>query len=542
MRRSLSLLFLAVGLVFPFAKCFASETPPNVFFFFADDWGRYASIYADRERSSPSDVIQTPHIDRIGREGVVFDNAFVPVASCGPCRASLATARYFWNCGSGAFLNGKASNWEGFENPMKTLPKFGDLLRERGGYFAQKSRKTFAFENSRPTQAWRDFGPVSYERYGLYVGTAANEEERRERHEEVVENSRREMLRVLAGTPEGQPFFFVFGSINVHRPYTPDSGRNLWGVEPDSLKGRLPDFLPDVDDVRRDFSDYLGEVLALDLMLGVMLEELENAGELDNTIVILSGDHGIPGVPRGKTNCYDLATRVPMLVRWPEKVPAGRRVSDFVSVMDVGPTLLELAGVEIPDSMDGRSFVPQLLSEKSGWIDPDRDRVVMGRELHFHDARRGNLPYPMRAIRTRDHLYIRNFQPDRWPMGDPYGSNQITDPKELYQIGLKTTPAYRDLDGSLTKAWMMRHQASAEGEEAVTLTLGKRPSEELYEIASDPHHLANFANLAEQEDTRELLEQFRKELDEVMRRSGDPRLTDAFDSLPWVAPVESSQR
>ena len=83
------------------------------------------------------------------------------------------------------------------------------------------------------------------------------------------------MQRILVGTPEGQPFFFVFGSINVHRPYTPDSGKEVWGIEPDSLKGLIPKFLPDARDVRRDFSDYLGEVLALDLMLGVMLEELE---------------------------------------------------------------------------------------------------------------------------------------------------------------------------------------------------------------------------------------------------------------------------
>ena len=533
---SLSLLVGFLGLSILSTK---AEDPPNIFFFFADDWGRYAGVYADPDQASPNDLIETPSIDRIGREGVIFDNAFVPVASCGPCRASLATGRYFWNCGSGAFLNGKASDWKGVENPMQRLPKFGDLLREEGGYFVQKSRKTFAFDNSPPTRAWREFGPVNYERYGLYVGAAKDEAERRKRHNEVVLNSRREMQRVLVGTPEGQPFFFVFGSINVHRPYVPDSGEALWGIDPDALKGRIPAFLPDVDDVRRDFADYLGEVLALDLMLGIMLEELEKAGELDNTVVILSGDHGIPGVPRGKTNCYDLATRVPMLVRWPEKIPAGRRVSDFVSVMDVGPTLLEVAGVEVPESMDGRSFAPQLFSEASGWVDSKRDRVVIGRELHYHTAREGNLPYPMRAIRTKNHLYIRNFKPERWPMGDPYGADEITDPKALYQSGLNTVPAYRDLDGSLTKAWMMRHQASAEGEAAMTLTLGKRPTEELYEIESDPHHLVN---LAKREAAREVLEELRGEIDGIMSRTKDPRLTDAFDALPWVVPVTDSDR
>ncbi|MEM6690791.1 MAG: sulfatase-like hydrolase/transferase [Planctomycetota bacterium] len=110
-----------------------AESKPNIFFFFADDWGRYASIYADSQNPSLNDVIQTPNIDRIAREGVLFNNAFVPVASCGPCRASLATGRYFWNCGTGAFLNAKNSRWQGQDNPFVSLPKFADLLRVKAG-------------------------------------------------------------------------------------------------------------------------------------------------------------------------------------------------------------------------------------------------------------------------------------------------------------------------------------------------------------------------------------------------------------------------
>ncbi len=176
--------------------------------------------------------------------------------------------------------------------------------------------------------------------------------------------------------------------INVHRPYAFDSGKNFWGIEPDSLQGLIPPFLPDVHDVRRDFSDYLGEVQAVDLMLGAMLDELAAQGKLDNTLIMISGDQGIPGVPRGKTNYYDLSLRVPLMVRWLDHIPAGRRVKDFVSVMDIGPTLMEMAGIESLDSMDGKSFYPQLTSKKSGWIDEARDSVVIGRERHFHSARR----------------------------------------------------------------------------------------------------------------------------------------------------------
>lgn len=508
----------------------AEEQRPNILFFFADDWGRYASIYADPDKPSLNDVISTPNIDRIGREGVVFENAFVPVASCGPCRASLATGRYFWNCGSGAFLNGKASNWKGRHNPMQSLPKFGDLIRE-SGYYAQKSRKTFAFNPSpRPRKA-RAQGRVGYERYGLYVGAAKNQAERKSRHDEIVENCRQEIRQMLAGRSEGQPFFFVFGSINAHRPYTPDSGKDLWGIEPDALTGLLPKFLPDAHDVRRDFSDYLGEALALDLMLGAMLDELEASGELDNTVVILSGDHGIPGIPRGKTNCYDLATRVPLLVRWPKGIPSGRRIKDFVSIMDVGPTLLELSGVKAPATMDGRSFLPQLTSKESGWIDPGRDSVIIGRELHFHNARPGNLPYPMRAIRTKDHLYIRNFKPGRWPMGDPYDAANLKEPDALYKMGLSTAPAYRDLDGSLTKAWMMSRREQPGDKELFHLTMHPRPGEELYDLKKDPDQLVN---LAADPEYVSILTSLRGRINKVMTATGDPRIKDDFDRLPWV--------
>ena len=508
----------------------AAERQPNILFFFADDWGRYASIYADKDKPSLNDAISTPHIDRIGREGIVFENAFVPVASCGPCRASLATGRYFWNCGSGAFLNDKASNWMGHNDPMQTLPKFGDLIREIG-YYAQKSRKTFAFDPSPRPKKGRGPGRVGYKRYGKYVGAAKDQAERKKRHDEIVENSRQEIQQVLAGRSKGQPFFFVFGSINTHRSYRPDSGKDLWGIEPDSLKGLLPKFLPDAHGVRRDFSDYLGEVLALDLMLGAMLEELEAAGELDDTVVILSGDHGIPGIPRGKTNCYDLDTRVPMLVRWPEKSSAGRRVNDFVSVMDVGPTLLELSGGKVPATMDGRSFLPQLTSKKSGWINPKRDSVIIGRELHFHNSRPGNVPYPMRAVRTKDYLYIQNLKPERWPMGDPYDAAELSEPDTLYQMGLSTSPAYRDLDGSLTNAWMMSRREKPGDKELFLLTMHPRPGEELYDLRKDPDQLVNRAADPEFDTVLVIL---RGQVDQVMNTTGDPRLNDAFDRLPWV--------
>ncbi|MEM6692748.1 MAG: sulfatase-like hydrolase/transferase, partial [Planctomycetota bacterium] len=435
------------------------------------------------------------------------------------------------NCGTGAFLNSKNSRWQGQDNPFASLPKFADLMRVKAGYQTYKSRKTFAFNNSRQNDAMKRLGKIGYERYGLYVGSATSKQERRQRHEEVVKNSRREMQWVLKAN---EPWFFVFGSINVHRPYVADSGMDLWDINPDSLKGLIPPHLPDVHDVRRDFSDYLGEVMALDLMLGAMLDELEKAGQLDNTLVILSGDHGIPGVPRGKTNCYDLATRVSLMARLPRTIPAERKVDDFISVMDVGPTLLDFAGVTGLESFDGRSFLSQLKSDRSGWIDPSRDSVFIGRERHYHTARDGNIPYPMRAIRTKDHLYIRNFKPDRWPMGNPYDAADIDERDQLYAMGLQTAPAYKDLDGSLTKAFMLsRRDAEDDDSQKWLLTMHHRPSEELYDLRNDSHQLQNLADASEYAQT---LLTLRERVDTVMKESNDPRLNDRFDYLPWSDP------
>ncbi len=508
----------------------AADKPPNILFFFVDDWGRYAGIYLDPKLPSPNDIIKTPHMDRIGREGVVFTNAFVPVSSCGPCRASLATGRYFWNCGSGAFLNGQASDWKEHADPFPTMTKFPDLLRANG-YLAFKSVKTFAFTESKAPPANPRPPKAKYQRYGLHVNDAKSEEDRLKRIGETLDHPRLEMRRVVKSAQTAtQPFFFTYGTTNVHRPWKADSGQKLWGIDPDSLKGRIPEFLPDVADVRRDFADYLGEVQAADAMLGVILAELDAAGELDNTLVILSGDNGIPGIPRGKTNCYDLSARAPMLVRWPKGIPASRCVEDFVSVMDIGPTLLELAGVPVPAEMDGRSFLPQLNSRSSGWIDPQRDSVVLGRELHFHTARDGNLPYPMRAIRTKDHLYIRNFKPDRWPGGAPYNLDDPAATRDYERLG---DAPYRDLDAGLTKSWLLENRSDPAAGAAIDLTLGKRPEEELYDIHADPHSLHNLARDPASSAIKAALSD---KLRTIQEKTNDPRITDAFDKPPYVIP------
>ena len=160
-------------------------------------------------------------------------------------------------------------------------------------------------------------------------------------YDEVTEN----FDIFIEAQPGATLFCYWFGPTNVHRKWTRGSGKTLWGLDPDDLKGKLPDFLPDLHAVREDMVDYLGEVMAFDTALGIVLDWLAVLGELEKTIVVVSGDHGIPGFTHAKTNLYDFGTYVTLATRWPGNGKPGRVVTDFVNLMDLAPTFLEAGGV-----------------------------------------------------------------------------------------------------------------------------------------------------------------------------------------------------
>ncbi|QGJ70547.1 N-sulfoglucosamine sulfohydrolase [Planctomycetales bacterium 10988] len=513
-----------------------ASAAPNIFLFYADDWVKIASCYANPEEPSLNDVIETPHIDRIALEGVQFNNAFFPVPQCSPCRGSLVSGSYFWRCGTHAFL--RTYGWGKAPNPMDDLPCFPEIL-EQQGYHTAKAVKTLPFEPSPPagkkqiSKKAQKKSSQQFLRYGLHVSQAKTEAERKARHQEVVDQTRAMILEVLANTPPGKPFFFVFGPINTHRPFALGSGKELWGIEPDSIEGKVPPFLPDVPAVREDLADYLGEILALDLMLGVILEELESAKKLDETLVVLTGDNGAPGFPRGKTQLYDFGTAAPLMARLPGVIEPGRQVSDMVNIMDLAPTFLELAGAEIPAEVDGESLMPQLTAKQNGQIVPERDAVVFGRERHFVTARPGFLPYPARAIRTEDFLYIENLKPKRWPLGNPYDLDPDNPPpfETLMDYENLGASPFRDLDNSLTKAWVISQRNTPGNRKFYRYAFARRPAEELYDLRKDPHQLDN---LAEEAAYAEVKNQLAERLLQVRSSTNDPRLQDTFDRPPYI--------
>lgn len=505
---------------------------PNIVFAFADDWGRYASAYQPFEgNKSLNALIDTPNFDRIASEGALFRNAFVPAPSCTPCRSSILAGQYFWQTGLGAILQGAV-----WDDSIPTYP----LCLEKAGYHigytykvwspGQTMNAPYGAERTRYETAgnlYRDFSQVATDRVKDLGVEGAKQI--------LLDETKVNFDAFLAARPEDTPFCYWWGPTNTHRSWERGSGKLLWDVEPDDLKGRLPPFLPDVHDIREDISDYLGECLAVDAGLGILLNQLEKIGELDNTLIVVSGDHGIPGFPRAKCNLYNIGCEVALAARWPGHISPGRVIEDFVNLMDLGPTFLDAANVKIPPTMTARSLLPVLENPGQGQVDEKRDFVITGRERHVATARKGNLPYPQRSIRTQDFLYVINFEPTRWPTGDPAGlDNPDAITPDFDTLANDTYAAYADLDASPTKAWMIHHRNDPEVLKAFQLGFGKRPREELYDLRVDPHYMNNVTNDPMYEKVRLCLED---KLITILREQDDPRIVESscrFEKTPYA--------
>ena len=511
-------IFLTTFLLLTAGQFALADERPNILFAFADDWGRYASAYAKVDGpGTVNDVFETPAFDRVASEGALFRHAFVTAPSCTPCRSSLLSGQYFFRTGRAAILQG--AKWD------ESIPTYPLLLRDSGYHIGHTYK---VWSPGTPKDAPYGSKPFAYvAQGGRFNGFSQTATRLIKQQGKSVAEAKRTLLDEVAGNfddfikacPSDQPFCYWFGPTNVHRKWIAGSGKHLWDIDPDALKGKLPAFLPDVPVVRQDFADYLGEVKAFDEGLNVLLKKLEELGELDNTMIVVSGDHGAPGFPRGKCNLYDFGVHVSLAVRWPGKVPPGRVLDDFVNLMDLAPTFLEAGNVEVPKVMTGKSIVPILKSKQQGLVDANRSWVITGRERHVAGAREGFLPYPHRALRTKDFLYIRNFKPDRYPMGDPKAVTDTEIPS-IDKLTNNTFIAYGDLDASPTKAYQIQNRYDEP--RLFDLGYGKRPAEELYDLRNDPDQICNVAYWTRYEATRKTLHD---QLMTELKRVEDPRVT-----------------
>ncbi len=502
---------------------------PNILFAFADDWGKYASCYQgiDGPRSINA-LFNTPNVDRIANEGILFKHAFVNAPSCTPCRSSLLSGQHFFRTGRGAILQG--AEWD------ESIPTF-PLLLHNSGYHIGYTYKVWS--PGKPPDA--GYGGVKnrfqraaqFNNFSQHVAKFMDEDGKslEEAKGVLYEEVRNNFQDFLDAREHDQPFCYWWGPTNVHRKWIYGSGERFWNLDPEKLKGKMPSFLPDVDTVRTDFADYLGEIMAFDAGLGLLLSILEDRGELDNTLIVVSGDHGFPGMTNGKCNLYDFGVQVPLVARWPGVIGSRRKVEDFVSLPDLAPTFLEAAGVALPKEMTSRSLMGIFRSGNNGQIEDDRDYVITGRERHVRMARAGALPYPQRAIRTKEFLYIINFEPDRYPMGDPLGVDDNNYVPDINELTNNTFHAFGDYDASPSKAWIVAHRREPDNKKYFQFAFGKRPAEELFEIRTDSDQVINLAGDPQYEEVRKKL---RNQLMDVLSGTGDPRVIS--DVIPYEHP------
>ncbi len=435
---------------------------PNIVFCMADDWSwPHAGILGDR-------AVKTPNFDRIAREGVLFQNAFVSTPSCTPSRLSILTGQHHWRLKEGDSLGGSL---------REEFPVYTELLQNAGyriGRFGKgvwPSKHTFRKRDS--------FG----ERYKSFD-------------------------EFLKERKSNGPFCYWHGGQDPHRPYDLGVGVRQ-GI--DLSKVTVPGCLPDNDTVRSDIADYLWEVQRFDREVGSIVERLRQIGELDNTIVVVSGDNGMP-FPRCKATLYDQGTRVPLAIRWGEKVAPRRAVKDFVSLCDLAPTFLDAVGIPTRKQMSGQSLTPLLLSKASGQIDPERTFVLCGMEKHVY-------PYPARSIRTARYLYIRNFKPQAWPTGEVQGHNPT------YDFSKTPWPTERgafsfNIDPSPTKQFIRLNRDRPDVKPFAAFSFGRRPAEELYDLRVDPDQIHNVAT---QSGYNRDLRRLRGQLVSELKKSSDPR-------------------
>ena len=435
-----------------------ADDRPNILFAIADDWGwPHAGALGD-------DVVRTPTFDRLAAEGAMFERAFVSSPSCTPSRNAVLTGQHFFRLGEGASL------WSTLAPAHPVFP----LLLEDAGYHVGHWRKAWGPGD------WKALGRTrnpAGKRYGSFEA-------------------------FLDARPDGDaPFCFWLGSSDPHRGYEAGSGAAS-GIAVDVID--VPPPYPDSPVIRNDIADYYFEVQRFDGDVGRALELLAQRGELENTLVVMTGDHGWP-FPRGKTNLYDLGSRVPLVMRWPGHIDAGTRPRGLATLVDLAPTFLDAAGVAVPDVMTGLSMLPRLRGES-----PERTAVVLGRERHTSAQEHHDGGYPMRALRTLRFLYIRNDAPDDWPAGWEAPGRR----------------PFRDCDNGPTKTFLLERRL--EYPNAFELCFAKRPAEELYDVAADPWQLTNLAgDPAYDDDRRSLAAQLRQRC----QRLGDLRALDRAEEL-----------
>lgn len=440
----------------------SAQDRPNLLFIILDDAGLDMGAYG-------STFVNTPAFDLIASRGVLFENAYTPNAKCAPSRAAILTGRNSWQ------LDAAANHFIYFPQKFKT---FQEVLGENGytiGYTGKGYAPGIAqYEDGCPREL---------------VGPAFNSKKLSPPTKAISSNDYSENFKDFLNTaPKNKPWSFWLGTLEPHRAYAYRSGEGL-GKKKAEMITDFPGYWPDNEVTRNDLLDYAYEIEYADSHVLKILKSLEASGELKNTLVVMTSDHGMP-FPRVKGDQYEHSNHIPMALMWGNKVKVkGRRIKDHISFIDLAPTFLDIAGISWQDSgmhpAAGLSFLDIITSEKSGQIDINRNYVLVGKERH-DTGRPDDVGYPIRGIYLDSMLYLRNFETDRWPSGNP-------------------ETGYLNTDGSPTKTEILNLRRQGKNNQFWQLNFGKRKEEELYNIKADPYCLINLSNTAGYADLKAFL-------------------------------------
>lgn len=455
--------------------------PPNILFAISDDQSfPHAGAYG-------CDWVKTPAFDRVAEEGLLFTNCYTPNAKCAPSRSAIITGRNSWQL-------------EEAGNHVSIFPakynSFCEVLERQTNYFVGFTGKGVEPVNPQG----RLLTGKAYNNMLLKpIGKGISPKD-------YTENFKQFILE----KPAGKPFFFWYGGHEPHREYQYGIGAEKAGKSISDIDS-VPGFWPDNEVVRNDMLDYAFEIEHFDNHLGKMIAYLEEIGELDNTIILVTADNGMP-FPRCKGIEYEYSNHLPLAIMWPEGIEKpGRKISDYISFIDFVPTFIDLTEIENPDMqpVQGKSLLPILKSDKEGQVIPERNYVLLGQERH--DVGRPNDEgYPVRSILKEGLLYVHNFKPDRWPMCNP-------------------ETGYLNTDGSPTKTQILDLRRNNDDWYFWNLCFATKGSEELYNVKEDSECLNN---LIDNPDYQEQKNKLKDQLFRELKEQKDPRMFgngDVFD-------------
>ncbi|MEN2739536.1 sulfatase [Microbacterium sp. X-17] len=394
------------------------------------DLGCYAGVWPGAEYAS------TPNLDALAARGVRFDNAFAAAPICAPSRSAIITGCYPTAIGT-MHMRSKAV-------PPPDVRLLPEILRTAGYYCTnnwftdfQMDLPEVVFDECSPTAHWRNRPDAETPFFAIFHGMATHESQ-----------------LYLADD--------AFAAATAH---VPDSARH------DPATAPLPPYYPDEPEFRTAWARYADLITAMDVWAGGILAELAEDGLLEETIVVFWSDHG-KGMPRAKRWPNESGLREPLIISWPGHLPEGAGATGLVHTMDLAPTMLRLAGIDIPDAMHG---VPALTAE-GAIVDEPNTYAYGGRD------RQGEAEDRSRTVRDARFRYIRNEYPDKPAM-------LHTD----YADRFPTWSAYRRLASDEAQQRARGERPSAMDPVQRAVVAQSKPAEELYDIIADPHETTNLA-------------------------------------------------